>query len=28
VHHHLQLTLPRMERDEVRARIAAKIAAR
>jgi hypothetical protein len=28
VHHHLQLTLPRIERDEARARIAAKIAAR
>jgi hypothetical protein len=28
VHHHLQLTLPRMERDEARARIAVKIAAR
>jgi hypothetical protein len=28
VHHHLQLTLPCIERDEARARIAAKIAAR
>jgi hypothetical protein len=28
VHHHLQLTLPRIERDEARARVAAKIAAR
>jgi hypothetical protein len=28
VHHNLQLTLPRIERDEARARIAAKIAAR